>query len=96
MEVKDEADSSDELPLSKRCRVSKAEKRLLNFIDDIVKVKKSSQSPSEKARAEVRRLKKSPQQITNHTRYPYLSNLAWLLEKHQFLQNGHLVLQDTS
>ena len=77
MEVEDEADSSDDLPLSKRCRVSKAEKRLLNFIDDIVKVKKSSQSPSEKARAEVMRYAEeepsadSPLEWwnTNYTRY---------------------------
>jgi len=45
----------DELSLPKRCRISKAEKRLLHFVDDKVKLNKSSQSPSEKARAEVRR-----------------------------------------
>ena len=49
-----------------------------------MKVKKSSQGPSEKARAEVRRYTEeepsadSPLEWwnTNHTRYPYLSNLA--------------------
>ena len=74
----------DELPLSKRCRVSKAEKRLLNFVDDIVKVNKSSQSPAEKARAEVRRYTEEEPSAErplewwkiNHTRYPYLSSLA--------------------
>ena len=35
-----EADDSDQLSLSKRCHVSKAEKRLLHFVDDIVKINK--------------------------------------------------------
>jgi len=78
MEV-EEPDDPDELPLSKRCRVSKAEKRSLNLVDDIVKVNKSSQSPSERARAEVKR--KSPHSPIewwkkNHTRFPYLSVLV--------------------
>ena len=79
-----EEDEQDELPLSKRCRVSKAEKRLMHFVDDIVKVNKSSQNPSEKARAEVRRYTEEEPSAerplewwkTNHTRYPCLSNLA--------------------
>ena len=82
MEV-EEPDDPDELPLSKRCRVSKAEKRLLNLVDDIVKVNKSSQSPSERARAEVKRHTEEESSAdsplewwTNHTRFPYLSVLA--------------------
>ena len=51
----EEDDSADQLPLSKKCRVSKAEKRLLNFVDDIVKTDKLTQCPAEKARTEVRR-----------------------------------------
>ena len=83
MEV-EEPDDPDELPLSKRCHVSKAEKRLLNLVDDIVKVNKSSQSPSERARAEVKwYTEEEPSadsplewQKKNHTRFPYLSVLA--------------------
>ena len=79
-----EADDSDQLPLSKRCRVSKAEKTLLHFVDDIVKTNKLTQCPAEKARTEVRRYideeasSESPLQwwSTSYTRYPYLSNLA--------------------
>ena len=79
-----EDDSADQLPLSKKCRVSKAEKRLLNFVDDIVKTDKLTQCPAEKARTEVRRYidketsSESPLQWwnTSYTRYPYLSNLA--------------------
>ena len=72
------------MPLSKRCHVSKAENRLQDVVDDIVKMNKSSQSLTEKARAEVRKDTEEEQSTerplewwkTNHTRYPYLSNLA--------------------
>ena len=81
MEIEDD---SDELPLSKKCHVSKAEKKLLHFVGDIVKTNKLTQCPAEKARAEVRRYideeasSESPLHwwSTSYTRYPYLSNLA--------------------
>ena len=38
-----------DLPLSKKCRVSKAEKRLLCFVDDSVKSKNQMVSPAEKS-----------------------------------------------
>ena len=48
-EVTDESN----LPLSKRCKVSKAEKRLLSFVDDVVKSKHQGTSPADKAKAEI-------------------------------------------
>lgn len=40
-------DDSDELPLTKKCHVSKAEKRLPHFVDDFVKANKLTQCPAE-------------------------------------------------
>ena len=48
-----ETTEEPDLPLSKKCKVSKAEKRLLCFVDDIVKSKNQVVNPAEKARAEV-------------------------------------------
>ena len=44
-----------DLPLSKKCRVSKAEKRLLCFVDDIIKSKNQMVTPAEKTTAELRK-----------------------------------------
>ena len=79
-----ETTEDPDLPLSKKCKVSKAEKRLLCFVDDIVKSKNHMANPAEKARAEVR--KYTDEEIScetplhwwkvNSTRYPYLTCIA--------------------
>ena len=69
------------LPLSKKCKVSKAEKCLLCFVNDIVKSKNHMANPAEKTRAEVRKYTdegiscKTPLHWwkVNSTRYPYLT-----------------------
>ena len=96
MEV-EEPDDPDELPLSKRCHVFREK-----VVDDIVKVDKSSHSPSERARAEVRRYTEEEPSADNplewwkknHTRFPYLSVLArntWPYQQRLFLKNEYLV-----
>ena len=50
-----ETTEEPDLPLSKKCKVSKVEKRLLCFVDDIVKSKNLMANPAEKSRAEIRR-----------------------------------------
>ena len=79
-----EITQESDLPLSKKCKVSKAEKRLLCFVDDIVKLNSEMVSPADKARAEVR--KYIDEEVScetplhwwkvNSTRYPYLSFIA--------------------
>ena len=72
------------MPLSKKYRVSKAEKCLLCFVDDIVKSKNQMVSPAEKVRAEVRKYIDEEASCEtslewwkmNSTRYPYLSYIA--------------------
>jgi len=79
-EVSEESD----LPLSKRCKVSKAEKRLLSFVDDIVKSKHQGTSPADKAKFEVRKyVDEEPEAEPplvwwkkNSARYPFLSYVA--------------------
>ena len=71
------------MPLAKKCKVSKAEKRLLCFVDDIVKSKNQIVNPAEQAKAEV---KYTDEEIScetpvhwwkvNSTRYPYLTYIA--------------------
>ena len=73
-----------DLPLSKKSRVSKAEKRLLCFVDDIVKSKNQMVSPAEKARAEVRKYTDEEMSCeiplhwwkVNSTQYSYLTFMA--------------------
>ena len=50
-----ETTEEPDLPLSKKCKVSKAEKHLLCFVDDIVKFKNQMANPAEKAKAEIRK-----------------------------------------
>ena len=79
-----ETTEGPDLPLSKKCRVSKAEKRLLCLVDDIVKSTNQMVSPAEKARAEV--IKYTDKEMScetplhwwkvNSTRYPYLTYIA--------------------
>ena len=79
-----ETTEGPDLPLSKKCRVSKAEKRLLCFVDDIVKSTNQMVSPAEKARAEVRKYTDEEMSCetplhwwkVNSTRYPYLTYIA--------------------
>ena len=79
-----ETTEGPDLPLSKKCRVSKAEKRLLCFVDDIVKSTNQMVSAAEKARAEVRKYIDEEMSCetplhwwkVNSTRYPYLTYIA--------------------
>ena len=79
-----EATEELDLPLSKRCKVSKAEKRLLSFVDDIVKSKHRGTSPAEKAKAEIHKyVDEEPEAESplvwwrmNSARYPCLSYVA--------------------
>ena len=47
-----------DLPLSKKCRVSKAEKCLLCFVNDTVQSKNQTVTPTEKAKVEPRQMNK--------------------------------------